>query len=61
MAPGLLRLGGRLVQGEDELASINLALGAAFGGVPSMTVTSGPGLSLMVESIGLASRRSSPW
>lgn len=54
MAPALLRLGGRLVEGEDELASINMALGASFGGVPAMTVTSGPGLSLMTETIGLA-------
>jgi hypothetical protein len=34
---------------EDELAAINMALGASFGGVPAMTVTSGPGLS----SLGL--------
>ncbi len=54
MSPALPRLGGQLVLGEDELAAINMALGAAFGGVPSMTVTSGPGLSLMIESLGLA-------
>jgi len=54
LSPRLKRLGGRLVLGEDELASINMALGASFGGVPAMTVTSGPGLSLMTESIGLA-------
>lgn len=54
LAPELQRLGGRLVLAEDELASINMTLGASFGGVPAMTVTSGPGLSLMVESIGLA-------
>jgi 2-oxoglutarate ferredoxin oxidoreductase subunit alpha len=54
LAPALPRLGGRLVQAEDELAALNLALGASFGGVPSMTATSGPGLSLMVETIGLA-------
>lgn len=54
LAPHLLKLGGRLVLGEDELASVNLALGASYGGVPAMTVTSGPGFSLMVESLGLA-------
>jgi len=54
LAPHLIKLGGRLVLGEDELASINLVLGASFGGVPAMTVTSGPGFSLMVESLGLA-------
>lgn len=54
LAPHLMKLGGRLVLGEDELASINLALGASYGGTPAMTVTSGPGFSLMVESLGLA-------
>jgi 2-oxoglutarate ferredoxin oxidoreductase subunit alpha len=53
MAPQLQKLGGRLVMAEDELSSINMVLGGSFGGVPSMTVTSGPGLSLMIESIGL--------
>ena len=53
LSPQLQKLGGRLVLAEDELASINMVLGASFGGVPAMTVTSGPGLSLMVETIGL--------
>ena len=53
LAPQLQKLDGRLVMAEDELASINMVLGASYGGVPAMTVTSGPGLSLMVESIGL--------
>jgi len=53
MAPALAKVGGTLVQAEDELASINMALGASFGGVPALTATSGPGLSLMVESLGL--------
>ena len=46
--------GGRLIQAEDELASANMAIGASFGGIPALTATSGPGLSLMMESIGLA-------
>lgn len=54
LAPRLSDAGGTLAQAEDELASINMAIGASFGGVPSFTATSGPGLSLMVESIGLA-------
>src|SRR5665811_2142968 len=54
LAPHLNNLGGRLVQGEDELAAINMTLGASFGGTPAMTVTSGPGLSLMTETLGLA-------
>src|SRR5574341_75480 len=53
LAPALAKVGGALVQAEDELASINMALGASFGGVPALTATSGPGLSLMIESIGL--------
>jgi 2-oxoglutarate/2-oxoacid ferredoxin oxidoreductase subunit alpha len=53
LAPALAKIGGALVQAEDELASINMALGASFGGVPALTATSGPGLSLMIESIGL--------
>jgi 2-oxoglutarate ferredoxin oxidoreductase subunit alpha len=53
LAPALTKVGGTLVQAEDELASINMALGASFGGVPALTATSGPGLSLMIESLGL--------
>ena len=53
LSPALAKVGGTLVQAEDELASINMALGASYGGVPSLTATSGPGLSLMVESLGL--------
>jgi 2-oxoglutarate ferredoxin oxidoreductase subunit alpha len=53
MAPALAQLGGTLVQAEDELASINMILGASYGGVPSLTATSGPGLSLMIEALGL--------
>jgi hypothetical protein len=37
------RLGGQLVQAEDEIAAINMVLGASFGGIPSLTATSGPG------------------
>ena len=53
LAPALAKLGGTLVQAEDELASINMILGASYGGVPSLTATSGPGLSLMIEALGL--------
>jgi 2-oxoglutarate ferredoxin oxidoreductase subunit alpha len=53
LAPALTEVGGALVQAEDELASINMALGASFGGLPALTATSGPGLSLMIESLGL--------
>jgi 2-oxoglutarate ferredoxin oxidoreductase subunit alpha len=43
-----------VVQAEDELAAIGMAVGAGFAGLRSMTSTSGPGLSLMVEYAGLA-------
>ena len=54
MATKLVEVGGTLLQAEDELASINMIIGASYGGVPSLTATSGPGLSLMAEAIGLA-------
>ncbi|HEU5293601.1 MAG TPA: 2-oxoacid:acceptor oxidoreductase subunit alpha [Burkholderiaceae bacterium] len=54
MAPALQKVGGSLLQAEDELASVNMIVGASFGGVPSLTATAGPGLSLMTEGIGLA-------
>jgi 2-oxoglutarate ferredoxin oxidoreductase subunit alpha len=41
-------------QAEDELAAIHLAIGASFGGVRSMTATSGGGFCLMVEALGMA-------
>lgn len=54
LAPRLTKVGGALVQAEDELASINMCLGGSFGGAPSITSTSGPGLALMAEALGLA-------
>jgi 2-oxoglutarate/2-oxoacid ferredoxin oxidoreductase subunit alpha len=54
MAPALARIGGTLLQAEDELASVNMIIGASYGGVPSLTATAGPGLALMAEGIGLA-------
>jgi len=46
-------VGGMFIQMEDELASMNAVLGGAWAGKKSMTVTSGPGFSLMMENIGL--------
>jgi len=54
MAPALTQVGGTLLQAEDELASVNMIIGASYGGVPSLTATAGPGLALMTEGIGLA-------
>ncbi len=46
-------VGGTYIQMEDEIASMNAILGASWAGVKSMTSTSGPGFSLMMENIGL--------
>jgi 2-oxoglutarate ferredoxin oxidoreductase subunit alpha len=54
------RMGGSVVQTEDELAAIGAIIGASFAGVKSMTATSGPGLSLMIEMLGLASMAEIP-
>jgi 2-oxoglutarate ferredoxin oxidoreductase subunit alpha len=43
-----------VVQAEDELAAIGMSIGAGYGGLRAMTSTSGPGLSLMSEYLGLA-------
>jgi len=43
-----------IMQAEDELAAVGMAIGAGWGGLRAMTSTSGPGLSLMTEFIGLA-------
>ena len=45
---------GLVVQTEDELAALNMALGAAYAGARAMTSTSGPGASLMMEAFSLA-------
>jgi len=53
MAQRLPGIGGTFIQMEDELASMNAILGASWAGVKSMTATSGPGFSLMMENLGL--------
>ncbi len=53
MARRLPEIGGVYIQMEDEIASMAAILGASWGGVKSMTSTSGPGFSLMMENIGL--------
>ena len=47
-------------QAEDEIAAINMAIGASFVGVPSMVATSGGGFALMVEGISLAAMTETP-
>jgi 2-oxoglutarate ferredoxin oxidoreductase subunit alpha len=53
MSVRLPQIGGVYIQMEDELASMNAILGASWAGVKSMTATSGPGFSLMMENLGL--------
>ena len=53
MAVRMPDVGGTYIQREDELASMNAVLGAAWGGAKAMTATSGPGFSLMMENLGL--------
>lgn len=60
LAEVLPEKGGLVVQYEDEIASINAALGASWAGVKSMTATSGPGFSLMVEALSLAAITETP-
>jgi 2-oxoglutarate ferredoxin oxidoreductase subunit alpha len=49
------KYGGAALQAEDEMAGIGAALGASFAGKKSMTATSGPGMALKTEILGLAS------
>ncbi|MGZ5494377.1 MAG: 2-oxoacid:acceptor oxidoreductase subunit alpha [Thermoanaerobaculia bacterium] len=51
----LPKVGGTCLQTEDELSAIGAVIGASFAGAKSMTATSGPGLSLMAELLGLSS------
>lgn len=50
----LPKYGGTVIQTEDEIAACTMAIGANYGGVRAMTASAGPGLSLMMEAIGLA-------
>ena len=52
--------GGIVVQAEDELSAVNMALGAARAGARSMTATSGPGIDLMTETFGLVATSETP-
>jgi 2-oxoglutarate/2-oxoacid ferredoxin oxidoreductase subunit alpha len=54
LAARLPRFGGAAIQTEDEIAALASVLGASFAGKKAMTATSGPGLSLMAELVGLA-------
>jgi len=54
------QLGRRFIQFEDEIGAIASVIGASFSGMKAMTATSGPGISLMLENIGLAVMTEAP-
>ncbi|GLH63175.1 2-oxoacid:acceptor oxidoreductase subunit alpha [Parageobacillus sp. G301] len=56
----LPELGGAVIQTEDEIAACTMAIGANYAGVRAFTASAGPGLSLMMESIGLAGMTETP-
>ena len=56
----LPQVGGKFIQMEDEIASLASVIGASYSGLKSMTATSGPGISLMNENIGLAAMTETP-
>jgi 2-oxoglutarate ferredoxin oxidoreductase subunit alpha len=60
MAIRLGDVGGVFIQMEDELASISAVIGASWAGAKAMTATSGPGFSLMQESVGYAAFTETP-
>ncbi len=60
MAFRLREVGGVFIQMEDEIASLSAVIGASWAGAKAMTATSGPGFSLMQESIGYAAFTETP-
>jgi len=56
----LPKLRGAVIQTEDEIAAATMAIGANFGGVRAFTASAGPGLSLMMEAIGLSGMTEQP-
>ncbi len=60
MIKKLPEFGGTVIQTEDEMAAATMAIGANYAGVRTITASAGPGLSLMMESIGLAGMTETP-
>lgn len=60
VARHLPKRGGTLIQAEDEIASISQVIGASYAGKKAMTATSGPGLALMGEMLGMAFMSETP-
>ncbi|PTI70494.1 2-oxoacid:acceptor oxidoreductase subunit alpha [Staphylococcus succinus] len=60
MIDNLPKVGGTVVQTEDEIAAANMAIGSNYAGVRAFTASAGPGLSLMMEAIGLSGMTETP-
>jgi 2-oxoglutarate ferredoxin oxidoreductase subunit alpha len=60
LASELPKTGGTVIQAEDEMASIAMCLGASYSGRKALTSTSGPGMSLMIEALGLGTMAELP-
>jgi 2-oxoglutarate ferredoxin oxidoreductase subunit alpha len=60
LAPRAKELGIVVLQPEDEMAAVNMVIGAGYAGARAMTATSGSGFSLMVEGLGLAGMTETP-
>ncbi|CAD7359971.1 MULTISPECIES: 2-oxoacid:acceptor oxidoreductase subunit alpha [Staphylococcus] len=60
MIENLPKVGGTVIQTEDEIAAATMAIGANYGGVRAFTASAGPGLSLMMEAIGLSGMTETP-
>ncbi|MCC4722015.1 2-oxoacid:acceptor oxidoreductase subunit alpha [Salinicoccus sp. RF5] len=60
MISHLPKVGGTVIQTEDEIAAVTMAIGSNYAGARSFTSSAGPGLSLMMESIGLSGMTETP-
>ncbi len=60
MIANISKVNGAVIQTEDEIAAVTMAIGANYGGVRAFTSSAGPGLSLMMEAIGLSGMTETP-
>ncbi|HDP5863804.1 TPA: 2-oxoacid:acceptor oxidoreductase subunit alpha [Staphylococcus aureus] len=60
MIANISKVNGAVIQTEDEIAAVTMAIGANYGGVRTFTASAGPGLSLMMEAIGLSGMTETP-
>ncbi|XAQ01326.1 2-oxoacid:acceptor oxidoreductase subunit alpha [Staphylococcus aureus] len=60
MIANISKVNGAVIQTEDEIAAVTMAIGANYGGVRAFTASADPGLSLMMEAIGLSGMTETP-